>query len=192
MRPVLRVEILPIGEYEAVRPEFRGRIIEMKRARRVALGPDMSAVFENRDTVQLQIQEMLRTERITAESAVLHEVNTYNELVPGDDEVSLTLFVEIAEKERRDTMLVELAGLEDAIYVEIDGARFPARGKREGASPGRTTAVHYLKAKLSKAAVAALRAGTAKAALVADHPRYRARGELGPDALKQLAADFAA
>ena len=113
MRPILRVELQPIDEYESVRPEMRARVIEMKKRRRVHLGERMSAVFENRDSVRLQIQEMLRTEHITTESAIRHELDTYNELIPGVGQLSLTLYVEISDKAERDrliTRILELGG----------------------------------------------------------------------------------
>src|SRR5690242_11995154 len=106
MRPIERSEILPIGEYETIRDRFRGRVIEEKRRRRVVLGERMSAVFENRDTVLLQIQEMLRTERISSPSGIEHEIETYNELLPGPGQLSVTLFVEIPDKAERDRTLV--------------------------------------------------------------------------------------
>lgn len=191
MRPVERNEVLPIGEYETLRERFRGRIIEEKRSRRVAVGPHLSVVFENHDSVLYQIQEMTRTERITSEHAILHEIETYNELIPGEGQLSFTLFVEIPEKELRDRMLVELAGLEDAIAIEVDGARFRATGRREGAVEGRTTAVHYLKVTLSPEAHAALKSRAAKAAIVIDHPRYTERADLGRATLDSLARDLA-
>ncbi|MEZ4299488.1 MAG: DUF3501 family protein [Polyangiaceae bacterium] len=191
MRPIQRNEVLPIGEYESIRPHFRARVIEEKRARRFALGEHMSGVFENRDSVLLQIQEMLRTERITAENAVLHEITTYNELVPGEAEVSMTCFVEIPEKALREQTLARLAGLEQSFVVEVDGVEFPAKNTREeDASPDRTTAVHYLKATLSQEALAAVRARKAKVAVCVKHPGYPARAELGPSALAALAADL--
>src|SRR5277367_2857405 len=99
MQLIQRNEILPLGDYEAIRPRFRARVIDEKKARRVKLGDHLSAIFENRDSVLLQIQEMLRTERITAEPAIHHEIETYNDLVPARGQVSLTLFVEIPDKE---------------------------------------------------------------------------------------------
>src|SRR5262249_21994711 len=159
---------------------------EEKRVRRVALGEHLTAVFENRDTVLLQIQEMLRTERITTESAILHEIETYNDLIPARGQLSVTLFVEIAERELRERMLLELAGLEDALALEIDGVPSPLRGKREGALPDRTTAVHYLKVELSAEAQAGIRSGQAAVALVAAHPRYAARAELPPGTVTKL------
>ena len=191
MKHIDKSEILGLGEYEQIRGRFRARVIEEKRARRVALGDHFSAVFENRDTVLLQIQEMLRTERITTDSAVAHEIETYNDLLPGPDQLSLTFFVEVPDKAERDRMLVELAGLEDSIGLEVDGELQRAAGKREGAVPDRTTAVHYLKIGLTPAAAEKLRKRSAKAALVVDHPRGRARAELGPETLARLADDLA-
>ena len=191
MRPIDRNEILPIGAYEQVREHFRARVIAEKRPRRVKVGNHLSAVFENRDSVLLQIQEMLRTERITSEPAIKHEIETYNELIPGDGELSLTVFVEIPEREVRDRMLVDLAGLERHIGVEVNGERFMASsGPRPGAVEDRTTAVHYLKVRLPSAAVALLKERRA-AALVVTHPRYEARAELSPATLAKLAEDLA-
>jgi Protein of unknown function (DUF3501) len=191
MRPVDRSEILPLGEYEQIRGRFRARVIEEKRPRRVKLGDHISAVFENRDSVLLQIQEMLRTERITSESGIAHEIETYNELVPGPNELSLTLFVEIPDSVIRDQMLIELKGLEAVVSVEVDGARAPATSDHKGVMPDRTTAVHYFKVKLADEAAAAIRAKTAKVAVRVDHPRYAARFELGPAAIEKLAEDLA-
>ena len=188
MQLIQRNEILPIGEYEAIRPHFRARVIEEKRPRRVRIGDHVSAVFENRDSVLLQIQEMLRTERITSEAAIAHEIETYNDLLPAEGQLSLTLFVEIPQQEVRERMLVELCGLEDTIALEVDGERFPITGKRpDGFVEGRTTAVHYLKVTPSKEAAAKIKARQAKVAVVITHPRYEARADLGPAAVAKLA-----
>ena len=191
MRAIERSEILGLGDYEMVRPHFRARVIAEKKPRRVEIGEHLAAVFENRDSVLLQIQEMLRTERITAEPAVLHEISTYNELVPAAGELSVTMFVQIPERELRDRLLVEWAGLEDSLAVEVDGVAFAARGPRPaGWIPERTTAVHYLKATLAAEAVAAIVAGTARVALVVAHPRVALRAELARATVKALAEDL--
>ncbi len=190
MRPIDRSEILPLGDYEQIRARFRARVIEEKRPRRVRLGEHISAVFENRDSVLLQIQEMLRTERITNESGIAHEIETYNELIPAPNELSLTLFVEIPDSVTRDRMLIELVGLEGTVSVEVDGVRAPATSDPKGVMPDRTTAVHYFKVKLSDEATGAIVAKTANAAVRVDHPRYVARVELGPATIGRLAEDL--
>ncbi|WP_437716651.1 DUF3501 family protein [Sorangium sp. So ce448] len=190
MRPIDRNEVLGIGEYEAIRERFRGRIIEEKRPRRVRIGDHLTAVFENRDSVLFQIQEMLRTERITSESGILHEIETYNDLIPGAGQLSLTLFVEIPDRALRDRMLIDLVGLEDTVSIEVDGVAARALGKREGSMEDRTTAVHYLKADLPAEAQAAIKAKKATVSLVVGHPRYAVRAPLGRATLEKLAEDL--
>ena len=198
MKPILRGEILGLAEYEQIRERFRARVIAEKKHRRVQLGPRLSVVFENRDTALLQIQEMLRTERITRPAAVQHEIDTYNELVPGDSELSCTVMVEIPEKEERDAFLVAAAGLEGHVWLDAGGARVPARAApRDGGTPDRTTAVHYLKFQLPPHIAASLRgAATADQTvthveLVVDHPAYTARATLPVHTLLSLGEDLA-
>lgn len=197
MLKVTRSEILSIAEYELIRPHFRARVIAEKVPRRVIVGDYISVLFENHDSVLLQIQEMLRTERITSEPAIAHEIDTYNDLIPGQDQLSFTLFVEIPEREIRERVLVELAGLETAVAVEVDGERFAAtQDLPEAHLPTRTTAVHYFKAQLSAAAAEKLRQQRAKdaapvqVALRIEHPRLTLRCELPPTTLAALAADL--
>jgi hypothetical protein len=191
MQTIQRNEILPLGDYEAIRPHFRARVIEEKRARRVRLDDQLAVSFENRDTVLLQIQEMLRTERITAEPAVAHEISTYNDLVPGPDQLSLILWVEIPEKPLRDRLLVELAGLEDSVRFEVDGKSFEVKGPRpDGFMEGRTTAVHYLKVQLSPEAAASVKSGKGTAAIVITHASHPLRVELGRATIARLAEDL--
>ena len=191
MQPISRSEILPLGEYERIRPHFRARVIEEKRVRRLLVGDFVSVLFENRDSVLLQIQEMLRTERITSEPAILHELSTYNALIPGPAQLSFTLFIEIPERERRERTLVELAGLESQVHLEIDGDQFPAvQELPAGHRADRTTAVHYFKVDLNADALAALRERRAAAALVVSHPRCSLRAALGPELLAGLAEDL--
>jgi len=191
MRPIDRSEILGLGDYEQIRARFRARVIEEKRPRRVKLGEQISAVFENRDSVLLQIQEMLRTERITSESGIAHEIETYNGLIPAEGALSLTLFVEIPDQVIRDRMLIELKGLETCVSVEVDGALAPATSDPKSVMPDRTTAVHYFMVKLTDEQAAAIRAKTARVAVRVDHPRYTARTELGPASISKLAEDLA-
>lgn len=192
MNPVERNEILPLGDYEAIRPQFRRRVIEQKRIRRAKLGDHMSIVFENHDTVLLQVQEMLRTERISNEAGIKHELDTYNELVPGNDQLSMTLFVEVAEKEARETLLKACAGMEDHVVLVVDGESQSAKANvRAGATPDRTTAVQYYLIDLSAEAAARLRDGKADAVeVVVDHPGYRASVRLSPEAVAQLRGDL--
>ena len=198
MKLIERGEVLGLAEYEKIRDPFRARVIAEKKSRRVSLGPNASCVFENRDTALMQIQEMLRTERITREAAILHEIETYNQLVPADHELSATVLIEIDEKLQRDNFLVEAKGLDRSFALIVGGARCKGKHDEARESLDRTTAVHYLKFPLEPAAESALRevlAKTKKPAdvvieLVVEHPRYAARTTL-PDALvASLAEDL--
>ena len=192
MKPVDRSEVLPLGEYEQIRDRFRARVIQDKKARRVAVGPKVTAVFENHDTALLQIQEMLRTERITRESAVQHEIDTYNELVPASRELSATMMIEIDDKTEREQFLDAAVGFEKHVALVVDGEKFPAKWRdlEERDASKRTTAVHYFKFSLSEPAAASLAQRRAKAALVVDHPAYSARAELSPATIASLAGDL--
>jgi hypothetical protein len=190
MKPIERAEILPIGEYEAVRGPFRTRVLAAKQARYLALGPNMTVLFENRDSALLQIQEMLRTERITAEAAIRHELETYNELVPGDHELSTTIFIEYGDKDERDRMLVALAGVESRFYLAVDGERQPGTPDPRGTDDTRTMAVQYVKVPLGAAAEAALRARRGTIVFGVDHPAYREEVVVPPATLSSLAADL--
>ncbi len=190
MKPIERGEVLGLSDYEAIRPRFRDRVIQDKKRRRVLLGPRMSAVFENRDTVLLQIQEMLRTERITKEAGILHEVETYNQLLPGSRQLSATFMIEIPDPSERDAFLREAAGIERHLALVVEGERIPATWDPVRVLPDRASAVIYAKFPLSFGAVDALGRKRAKVELRVDHPAYRARVELGPEVVESLAEDL--
>jgi hypothetical protein len=196
MKKVERNELLGLAEYEQIRPRFLARIIADKRDRRVIAGDEISLVFENHDTALFQIQEMLRTERITKEAAVLHELETYNELVPGDGELSATMFVEIPDADVRERRLAELAGLEGSIALEVLGTIVRGKNETRGVLPDRTTAVHYVKfplgADLARRLAGRSRENQAGAMLfVMDHPRLSLRHELPVATVKALGEDLA-
>lgn len=199
MKLIERGEVLGLADYETIRDRFRARVIEEKRARRVKLGDNASCVFENRDTVLMQIQEMLRTERITREASILHEIETYNELIPGPHELSATILIEIEDKPGRERFLVEAKGLEREFALVIGGSRCPGKNDPSREHPDRTTAVHYVKFDLSEAAEASLRAVLEKKTkpdaltveLVCSHARYPATTRLPPSLVLALAEDLA-
>jgi hypothetical protein len=197
MKPIERGEILGLADYETIRPRFRDRVIAEKKVRRVPIGKRASAVFENRDTVLLQIQEMVRTERITREGAIQHEIDTYNELLPGDDELSVTLMIEIPDKEERETFLVAAKGLEEHVWLVARTQRVQARSiDRGGGLTDRTTAVHYLKFALPGRLAQSLRATTngnvtlTQLEIVIDHPAYRERAAIPAETVVALCEDL--
>ena len=194
MKPIERGEVLGLAEYETIRPHFRARVIDEKKRRRVSLGKNATALFENRDTVLLQIQEMLRTERITREAAIQHEIDTYNEFIPGERELSCTVMLEIDDKDERDALLVKAKGIEDAFAVVVDGERATGHTTPDRLLPDRASAVIYLKMKLSEAAAAAVLAAARGEAhtieLEVDHAAYRARAVIPREVIVAIAEDL--
>jgi hypothetical protein len=191
MNPVARDEILGIAEYESIRGPFRARVIGEKKRRRTSLGPHVTVVFENHDTVLLQVQEMLRTERITREAAVQHEIDTYNELIPAPAELSATLMIEIPDPTERDAFLTAAAGIETHVSLWVGDWRVPAVFAADRVLPDRASAVLYLKFPLPEPAHAAARERSAPLRLAIDHPAYAASSLLGPDLAASLAEDLA-
>lgn len=199
MQPIARGEVMGLQDYEAIRDRFRARVIQEKKARRVRLGEHASCVFENRDTVLMQIQEMLRTERITREAAVQHEIETYNGLIPGARELSATILVEIEDKDTRERFLVDAKGLERSFALVVGGVPCPGKIEDDRDHPDRTTAVHYVKFDLAPDAEAQLRAVLAgekkpqdlAVSLTSTHPKYTAETPLPPALVKSLAEDLA-
>ena len=123
-------ELLNAAQYRERRPKMLRDIIALKTLRRVELGPWVSFVFENRETVVFQIQEMLRIEHIDEPEKIEHEIDTYSELLPGPGELSATLFIEITNAAQRREALTQLAGIEKNVSLQIGGLRIPAEDKR--------------------------------------------------------------
>lgn len=186
MWPVEVSEIKNIAEYERIRPEFRPWMMALKDRRRIALGDHLTLLFENRETVLYQIQEMMRIERMVRPEEIAHEVKTYNELIPGAGELSATLLAEYASPER-DAWLRELVGLEQHLWLEAGGQRSQARFDARQIAPDRLSSVQYLKFPLSPEQVSAFARG---ARLLADHPKYRAQHLLTAEELRELATDL--
>lgn len=192
MKAVEPGEILGLAAYEEVRPHFRAQVIAAKKLRRVMLGEHMTVLFENRDTVMLQVQEMLRTERITRPAAIQHELDTYNELLPGPDTLSATAMIEYADTAERDRMLERLVGVEERFFIQFGADRCFSQSEARTVKASRTTAVHYLRFPLSEAVRAALIAKAPGLLVGVDHAAYAAQVELQAAQLESLAEDLVA
>lgn len=190
--PINPSDLLSLADYEAKRPALVQRIIALKARRRVEVGPWISLVFENRDTVLYQIQEMLRVERITDAAMIRHEIETYAELLPGEGELSLTLFVEISDAHLRSAALSKLGGIEKALTLQIDDdVPIPAFDKRPidpaWERPGQATAVYYLGFRLTPEQRRAFKSGRGEAWLKFGHPEYRHAAALSDAQRRELA-----
>jgi len=190
MKPVQVSDIRTLADYERQREEFRKHILAVKEPRRVTVGNHLTFLFENVDTVLYQIQEMLRVERITEPAAIAHEVETYNELVPGRDELTATLLIEFEDPAERAVMLRALVGLERHVKLEIDGCEpCAAVFDERQMSPDKISSVHYIRFPIGRERTAALKSGAA-VEVVADHPRLSARSALSAVQRAALAEDL--
>lgn len=146
MNRVTPNEILSGTKYESARDEFRKRVIAQKEHRRVHLGPHLTFLFENHDTTLYQVQEMIRAEGIDEESAIQHEIDTYNELLGADGQLGCTLLIEIGDEEERARLLARWTDLPDKLYITTqDGERCPAQFDPRQVGSDRVSAVQYLK-----------------------------------------------
>ena len=168
-------ELFTLEAYARERPAFRARVIDHKRLRQVAVGPNCTWCFEDRLTIQYQIQEMLRTERIFEAEGIVEELSAYNPLIPDGGNWKVTLLVEFTDPVERARRLTELKGIEDRCWVQVrDHARVHAISDEdlERENEEKTSAVHFLRFELDGAMIASLRAG-AGLAMGVDHPSYR-------------------
>ena len=192
MRPLVREEIVPLGPYGTVRDAFRQAVIAHKRARRVEVGPNVTLVFEDRETLRFQVQEMLWVERIDEPARVQHELDVYNELMPGARELSATLFVEITEPGRIRAELDRLVGIDEHVALVLgDGAAqriVRARFDAKQFEDERISAVQYIRFALDEVEVAALALPRSYAAIRISHPAYTHVAALAPAVRESLAA----
>lgn len=190
MRKVRLDDVMGLKEYEAVRPRFRERIIAHKRVRRVHLGPEMTLVFEDHDTVLSQVQEMLRAERITLPSAVAEELAVYNDLVPADGGLAATLMIEIEDPVERERKRREYLGLDDALTLQLGDARVAGAFDPLGRFDDRVAVVRFVTFALPPDGRARLLDASTEATLRVDHPKYQAAVALSPEARRSLAVDL--
>jgi hypothetical protein len=186
-------DIVDLRAYERVRDDYRRRVIELKRRRRVGLGPVITLVFENAETVRFQIQEMARAERITTDEGIRDELEVYNRLLPGEGELSATLFIELTSEAELRHWLPRLVGIERAIGLELSSGEVAMSRPEEAHAQALTReevtpAVHYVRFGFSSAQIEALAGGPA--ALVATHPEYRARTPLEEVTRAELVRDL--
>jgi hypothetical protein len=146
MRPVSREEIVDYQTWEEKRPQERAAIMRLKDQRRVHVGDALTFLFETRDTVRYQVQEMMRTERIVRERDIRHELDTYNELLGDEGELGCTLLIEIDDRATRDVKLREWLALPEHVYVALeDGTRVRARFDERQRGADRVSSVQYLR-----------------------------------------------
>jgi hypothetical protein len=191
-RALAASDLMSLEQYARERDGFRASVIEHKRARTVAVGPNMTWIFEDRLTVQYQVQEMLRIERIFEPAGISEELDAYNPLISDGGNWKTTMMIEYPDPAERHRALGQLRGIEDLCYVEVEGCpRVMAIAdedlERENAT--KTSAVHWLRFELPAAARDAIRRGASVTA-GADHPHYRYATCLPTATLESLLNDL--
>jgi len=191
MDKVVLEDIVGNAAYEKKREQSRQRIIEIKRRRRVSVGNQVTLVFENRDTVIFQIQEMMRAEKISDLDKIREEIDVYNELIPARGELSATLFLEIEDQTHLREDLLKFLGIDESVYLKVGNHSIHARFEEGHSKEDKISAVQYVKFPFSEAIVQAFVKGE-KTELVIDHPNYQARTVIGPDTRQSLVEDLTA
>jgi hypothetical protein len=190
VKPLVLDEIVDVDAYEPLRDAYRERVLAAKRARRIGVGDRVTLVFENRETVRFQVQEMMRIERIRSPEKVQHELDVYNELVPRDGELSATMFIEITDSRSIRGELDRLLGIDACVFLELGGERVRAAFDQSQLEEDRISAVHYLRFAVGGGGAAALADPAVAAALAIDHAHYAERAALPAELRESLAADL--
>ena len=193
MNKLSRDDLMSLEQYAEVRPAFRDKVMEHKKNRRLHLGTNAALYFEDRLTMQYQVQEMLRIEKIFEAEGINEELDAYNPLIPDGSNWKATFMVEFPDVEERKAMLAQLVGIENRVYVQVadfDRVHPIADEDLERDTEEKTSAVHFLRFELPAEQVAALKGGAALVAGI-DHENYRVEVSPVPDNIREsLVADL--
>jgi hypothetical protein len=192
MGTITRDSLMTLEAYSKARKQIKAEIIPHRRLRSVSLGEHVNVQFEDEKTIRYQIQEMLRIEKIFEEEGIEHEIEAYAPLVPDGSNWKATMLIEYPDPNERKRELSRLIGIEDRMFVEVEGhARVYAVAdedlERENAE--KTSSVHFLRFELTPALKEAVRAGAA-VKLGCDHRNYPAHVAMAPETLASLAGDL--
>ena len=180
MPPLTRADVLGPEEYEHQREPYRQRIIELKRRRRISLGDKITLVFENRDTLRFQVQEMIRVERIVDPQKIQDELDVYNALLPASGELSATLLIELTDSNTMKEWLDRFMGLDHGEKVGVRAGGEVVYGEFEGGHSHETkiSAVHFVRFRPTPTMLTTLSDPAARVALSVHHAGYDAEVEV--------------
>ena len=186
MKGITLDDVIPYADYERQREEFRSRIIALKQRRRISVGPLITLVFENRETLRFQTQEMIRVEHILDPHKVQEELDVYNALLPGSGELSATLLIEITEQDRMKEWLDVFMGLDHGETVAIRAGTEQVFGQFEGGHSHETkiSAVHFVRFRPTASMTAAFADLHVPVALTVHHHEYHAEAPV-PGSLRE-------
>ncbi len=190
MEPVRREDVLSKDEYEQVRPDFRRRVMRLKKDRIVPVGDHATFHFESYDTMLYQIQEMVRVENLTEERLIEEEIEAYNPVIPGKNELSVTLMLEYETPEERERVLPLFVGIDQHVFVQV-GDTEPIKATFDAGqiSPEKVSSVQYTKFHLTDDQTQLLRQEGTVVRAIMTHPHYQAQAVLGENARKAIQDD---
>lgn len=192
-RPIDKSDILPMDAYAAVRDDRRRQIAEVKKPRRIAVGPDVTLYFENFATMLHQVHEMLFVEK-GGDEQLIDELAAYNPLIPDGSNLVATLMIEIPDASRRRRVLRQLTGIEGTVTLRIGDDSVLARADEDierTTADGKTSSVHFLRFILDRAQIERFRDESIAVSLAIEHPAYRHATLLSEDTRRSLSVDFA-
>jgi hypothetical protein len=180
MKPLIAQDLVLAAEYEQQREQFRSQIIALKQRRRISVGPLVTLIFENRETLRFQTQEMIRVEHILDPHKVQDELDVYNALMPGSGELSATLLIEITEQDRMKEWLDVFMGLDHGETVAIRAGSQQIFGQFEGGHSHETkiSAVHFVRFRPTLSMTAAFADLHVPVTLTVHHRVYRAEASV--------------
>lgn len=194
MAAISRDSLMTLEAYAKARPEFRARVMEHKKSRKVRLGEHITLIFEDELTIRYQVQEMLRAEKIFEEEGIEDELSAYNPLIPDGSNWKATMMIEYPEVAERTRMLAKLVGIEDRVWVQVQGCErvHPiADEDLDRDTAEKTSSVHFLRFELDPDMVRALKGG-ASLSMGVDHPVYSASVDpVDPSVRASLVNDLA-
>jgi len=192
MGKLTRDDLYSLEKYSSVRPEFRARVIAHKANRRLAIGAHATLYFEDSLTMQYQVQEMLRLERIFEQEGIQQELDVYNPLIPDGSNWKATFMVEYEDVEERRAALARLIGIEKTVWVQVEGCDKVyaiCNEDLDRETDDKTAAVHFLRFELTPKMVAAIKQGATIRAGI-DHSSYREEVKIPSQVRDSLAGDL--
>ena len=192
MEKLIKKDLLDIIEYEKNRTNYRKNIISYKKYRRISLGPNVTMVFENKKTLTFQIQEIMRAERLVHESQIQNEIDVYSSIMPSENELSATLFLEVTEEKKIRPILDSFIGLSfgETIFFEVGDKKIPAVFESGREKEDNISSVHYIKFNFNDENKTKFMDSNVKAKLVIDFKDYNHSVEIVNETRDSLKNDL--
>ena len=192
MDKLKKSDLYSLENYAAIRDEFRAEVMQHKKLRYIQLGENLRLLFEDRMTMQYQVQEMLRIEKIFEAEGIKEELDAYNPLIPDGMNLKAVMMIEFSDVDERKGALAKLIGVEREIWLQVDGFDkvYPISNEDlERETDEKTSSVHFMRFEFSPEMIAALKDGAVMKAGV-DHPEYQYQVTIEDPVRQSLVADF--